>query len=297
MDRMKLLVTISSTLFALVSPTLLFADPIYSLNVNVVQVFDDDGANGTPLDPSNDANLGYLYESQVNQIWAQAGIQVNFTLTSLNSAAAQRLTQTAMDELFASEPVPIDTLQIFFVMDHPGTGYTGSGTGWVDNPLGDPENGGRSAGINQLYIDGTFPSNGRGAMANEGIAVDPLSRTIAHEIGHGLGLRHVDELELLTDPGSVQDPRFTLSHSLPNLMWSAGVGPGYNGGLDGDPNLNVLQENSHLTAEQIAAAIYNGTRLDPDGNSIGVLRLIAVPEPTIAGIWIVCAVVAFRRRR
>ena len=58
MNRINLLVAISSAWFALVSPTLSFADPIYSLNVNVVQVFDDAGANGSPLDPSNNADLG-----------------------------------------------------------------------------------------------------------------------------------------------------------------------------------------------------------------------------------------------
>ncbi len=274
--------------------TLTYADPIYSLNVNVVQV------NGTPLDPTDVNGTGYLYQSQVNEIWAQAGIGINYTVTQWNSLEAERLTSAERSSLynntFAGAPgIATDALQIFFVKDHPGTGYTGvAGTGWVDNPLADPLSNARNAGNNQLFIAGTFSSNGRGVMANEGFASDSLSTTLAHEIGHALGLRHVDEIAG-TAAGTVQDPRFTLDISTPNLMWSAGLGPDYNTSLNADPNLSVLQENARLTPEQIAAAIYNGTRLDPDGNGTSVLR--TVPEPTTGGVLLLCAVVCLRHRR
>lgn len=301
MIRLKLLVVVTSAWLALAIPTRTFADPIYSLKVNVVQVFDDAGGNGTPLDPSNNANLGYLYQSKVNEIWAQAGIQVNFNVTTWNSSAAQRLTSNELSALyantFAGAPgIATDALQIFFVKDHPGTGYNGTaGTGWVDNPLANPLGQARNAGNNQLFIDGTFTSIGRGVMTNEGFAREDLARTLAHEIGHGLGLRHVDEMPV--DAGSVQDPRFTLSSTTANLMWSAGQGPVYNFALNADPNLTVLQENARLNSAQIAAAIYNGTRLDPDGNGFGVLRLIAVPEPSTACLWIFGTAVVLHRRR
>ncbi|MCA9133076.1 MAG: hypothetical protein KDA45_07965 [Planctomycetales bacterium] len=91
--------------------------------------------------------------------------------------------------------------------------------------------------------------------------------------------------------GTVQDPSFTLADTTRNLMWGGGAGPtGY------DNNLGLLG-NFHLTSEQINAAIYNGLRLDPDGNGIGVLRIVAIPEPATAS-WALLGVLLlpFHRR-
>ena len=100
----------------------------YNLNVEIIQVFDDAGSNGVPLFGSDGGS--YLYESQVNEIWNQAGIQVTFSTSSWNNTEAQRLTSTERSAIYnnsftttTGDPLPgigTDRLQLFFVFDHPG---------------------------------------------------------------------------------------------------------------------------------------------------------------------------------
>lgn len=281
--------------------TNLLADPIYNLNVQIIQVCNDAGVDCTNLGPAGGVDTSYLYSSQVNSVWAQAGIQVTYLPTvQWNNTSAQRLTSAERTSIYnntfasgsgsALPGLATDAVQIFFVQDHTGTGYDGTaGSGWVGNPLPDPLTSARNAGNAQLYIDGTFSSNGRSVMANEGFAGDQLSGTLAHEIGHLLGLRHVQDVNGGAGAGSVQDPNYTVASTSPNLMWGSGFGPTYNNGLS-------LAMNYDLNPEQIAAAIYNGTRLDPDGNGIGVLQ--AVPEPSsVAVLMFLVTGIAARRRR
>ena len=275
------------------------ASVAYNLNVEIIQVRNDAGGDATALIGSNGAS--FIYESQVNEIWNQAGIQVTFSTTVWDSTAAQRLTSAEQAALysntFSGAPgLATDSLQVFFVMDHPGTGYTGSvGTGWADNPLANPLYSARNSGNSQLYIDGTFYSNGRSVMANEGLALDQLSGTLTHEIGHALGLRHVEDLNGGAGAGTTQDPKFTIPGTDYNLMWGAWNGPSWNPSLNDDPGLTLLQENFHLTQAQIDAAVYNGTRLDPDGNEIGVLQHL--PEPSTALLASLGLLVLLPRRR
>jgi len=285
----------------LVVATASFANAdLYTLNVQIIQVCDDTGTNCTNLGPAGGSDLSYLYDSQVNDIWDQAGIDINYTVSQWNNTEAMRLTfaeRTAVyNNTFSSltgdalPGIATDAVQIFFVNDHSGTGFTGPGTGWVDNPLGNPNFSARNAGNAQLFIDGTFSSNGRSVMANEGFAADSLATTIAHEIGHLMGLRHVQDVNAGAGAGTTQDPDFLVDSNDANLMWGAGFGPAYNSGM-------TVAENNFLNQAQIDAAIYNGLRLDPDGNGLGALQLNAVPEPSsLVMFGIVCLGMARRRR-
>lgn len=281
----------------------LYAKVTYNLNVQVIQVCEDAGTNCTNLGPAGGTDRSYLYETQVNEIWAQAGIGITFLpIVQWNNTEALRLTSAERGAVYANtftsttgDSLPglaSNAVQIFFVQDHPGTGYDGmAGSGWVGSPLENPDFSARNAGNAQLYIDGTFSSNGRSVMANEGFAADSLSGTLAHEIGHLLGLRHVEDVN--NNPSAaantVQDPDYSpVDSTEANLMWGAGAGPMYDGNL-------TLQQNFFLNSAQRTAAVYNGTRLDPTGNGTAVMQ--AVPEPSAATFMtlLVVLVVAMRR--
>ncbi len=263
---------------------LLAAD--FELHVQVVQVCDDAGSNCAALGPSGDTNPAspneYLYESQVNDIFALAGIEVNFSIVTWNNTAATQLSNTELNDLFndtwsvgTAPPAVVDGLQFFFTSDHPGTGYDPAvpGSGWVANPLPDPNFFARNAGIAELGImDPMLLTNGRGVMANEGFAADSISGTLPHEIAHGLGLRHIGDPEAT---GTVNDPIVSLPDTEPNLLWETGDGPAYNFSL-------TVVENNNLVQSQIDAMIANGTNLnfDPDGNGEAPLKAI-VPTFTV----------------
>lgn len=96
----------------------------YNLNVQIVRVFDDSGGDGAPL--NSPSRGSYLYESGVNEIWEQAGIQVTFRPTvSWNNTEAQRLDFNERNAIYSDTfsttsgaPLPelsIDTFQVFFV--------------------------------------------------------------------------------------------------------------------------------------------------------------------------------------
>ena len=263
----------------------------YNLNVQIIRVCDDAGANCTNLGPAGGLDESYLYKTQVDLIWDLASIQVTYLPTIIwNNTEGQRLTSAERSAIYgntfaagtgsALPGIAVDAVQIFYVMDHPGTGYDGTaGSGWVGMPLPDPTTSARNAGNAQLFISGTFASNGRSVMANEGFASTSLASTLAHEIGHLMGLRHTEDVPG-SGAGTTQDPTFTLPLATPNLMWGAGSG--------GAAGTTLIQP-------QIDAAIFNGLRLDPDGNGIGVLQ--AIPEPSSLIVITVIGIGVLTKRR
>lgn len=247
--------------------------------IQIIQVCDDAGADCTDLG-LNDSNIAapndYVYESQMQTIWDQVPAvgTLNFSYTTWNNTAAQQLTSAERTALYGAawtggtQPptAPANTLQIFFVKDHPGTCtiagcYDGSaGKGWEANPLANPNFSARNAGNAQLGLTG-FSTNGRAVMANNGFASDQLAGTLAHEIGHLLGLRHINDDAAA---GTTTDPNVTLEDNVANLMWSGGEGP------DFDNNLSLV-ENFPLSAAQKTAVVLNGTAQG---------FITAVPEPS-----------------
>lgn len=270
---------ITSLVVFLLLHTVVFGD----LAIQIVQVCNDAGSDCTELGPGDTNSAApneYVYESQVQAIWSQVPSigALNFSHTTWNNTAGQQLTQTERDNLYddawvggAQPPAaPANSVQIFFVKDHPGTCinnggmtecYDGtSGTGWEANPLADPASSARNAGNAQLGVTG-FSTNGRSVMANNGFATDQLAGTLAHEIGHLLGLRHVND-----DAASnlATDPSVSLEDNIANLMWAGGQGPAYVGGMG-------LVDNFPLSTDQKTAAFLNGTNQG---------FVTAVPEPS-----------------
>lgn len=167
--------------------------------MRIVQVADADGANAAPLfgTASQQANIF----SQIDAIWAQAGIDVDFSFAGGTWNSPFALTGTADN----NDPRPTDDLDLivaqagaagllavdplvinlFLVRIVPGFSQTSNNT---SNGLAFLDANGITLWAGPALTD--F-QNGRDAIAS----------VLAHEIGHNLGLDHLAEIENLMQSG------------------------------------------------------------------------------------------------
>lgn len=169
------------------------------LEVQVIQVAEDDGTNAAPLfgSPSEQSAIfGF-----VDQIWAQAGIDVEFTFRAGTYDDSFALTGTA-------SPRPTDDLTTI-VADADAAGATDPDR--VDlfmvrvvprfSQLSDNS----AAGFAFVGSDGITMWAGPNLTSFEA-GQEVIASVLAHEIGHNLGLGHLVEDENLMQEGGSSNP-------------------------------------------------------------------------------------------
>lgn len=211
------------------------AATLYSLTVQPIQVCLNDGTQCANPDRE-------LYEAAGDKIWAQAGIDLVFLpFTTLNSTNFWNFSSASVG---GDMPLPsaITVIQMYFVPD-------------IDDTVG---------------LFGLGYVGGNGVVISDDIFDFLRIDTIAHELGHNLGLDHTNPCvsTSLMASGSCRTTPSSLADINPSGL-----------GLD------------RLSASEIATALQTGV-------GQGWLQDVLVPEPSttllsIGGL----ALVGLRRRR
>ncbi|MCA9240471.1 MAG: hypothetical protein KDA37_09740 [Planctomycetales bacterium] len=162
----------------------------YQVKVQLIRTAHDDGS---PLATAfGSASQRAYIESRVNDVWAQAGIQVDFadSIQQLNSTTAYG-SASSVDQLvtlgysagvLSNEPF---TLNLFLVNKVPGyTSHAANSSAGLARVSGN--------GI-ALFVGTTLLGSNNGR--------DVIAKVAAHEIGHNLGLTHVSTAENLLASG------------------------------------------------------------------------------------------------
>ncbi len=174
------------------------AQPItHEVKVNVIAVADDSGNNAAPLFGTAGEQAAIF--GFVDTIWAQAGIDVNFSFLSgtydnsfaLTGAASPRpeadlftIVNNAPSGVKSADP---NTINLFMVRVVPGFAQTSDNT---------------SNGLAILNGNGIAFWSGPNLPGFTG-GQEVVAAVLAHEIGHNLGLNHIVEAEnLLQASGS-----------------------------------------------------------------------------------------------
>ncbi len=121
----------------------------------------------------NEADINGIFE-QVNRIWAQA--RINFVLDDIQRETINNATVEALFDLHRIEASSNANFVDAFFVDHIDT--------LVPN----------------FHVNGWSPRNLRRIFIGDHITVHAF-RATAHELGHVLGLRHVDPIDRLMSQG------------------------------------------------------------------------------------------------
>jgi hypothetical protein len=171
------------------------------VNVNLIAVADDDGANSTAGTFGNGTQQAQVF-SLVDAIYAQAGVDVEFAFRpgTYNSSFARtgtpgannprpqgdlnaiRNAAAAAGGVLASDP---NTINVFLVTIVPGFSQLG-----LDN----------AAGLATINGNGVGYYGGSNLLGFAG-GREVLASVLAHEIGHNLGLSHVATADNLMQSG------------------------------------------------------------------------------------------------
>ena len=219
-----LIVLFAGVAFAPSNAAALIIDPpqtiTHEVTLHVIHVRDDAGSNPAPLLGS--ALQQAAIEAFVDQIWAQAGIDIVFEASvttwddtfGLQGAASPRPTSdlsqmmidASGDGVLSSDP---NVLNMFFVDVVPGSSQNG------DNTV----NGLAFVGGNgsAMWVGPNLPGFGSGQ--------ESVASVLSHEIGHNLGLGHIVEGFNLMQSSSQPDQgeRFNAAQIATSLASSFSV--------------------------------------------------------------------------
>jgi hypothetical protein len=154
------------------------------LVVNVVQVCDNAGANCASLGPAGNP----FFENEADKIWAQAGIDIEFVFTGTLNNSGLLNGSSGIDAITGGLPGPGTTM--YLMNQIPGV----YGNAWLG-----------AGGLAIAMFDVMAYNGGIGRLD-----------TIAHELGHNLGLDHSNVANQLMASGGIRNVPSNMGQICPD---------------------------------------------------------------------------------